>query len=375
MAIGQYLSANSKLNEEMVVAYFALIFLLITDCRQRNSFATFQYEKAFKNFTAGLYQKEPIKFQELGLIAFRDFKSLVLKKLKNENDGLSVFEVEFIRKPAVKEINQEDIDKAINEFNNQLGKLVGIEKVKGEITTLINFAKINLIKKQRGIKVPNVTKHLVFTGNPGTGKTTVARLLSEIYHNLGLLSKGHFVETERSMLVGEYVGHTATKTKKVIESAKGGILFIDEAYSLVPGTNTDFGNEAIETILKLMEDFRDDLIIVVAGYPDKMNNFLDSNPRLNSRFSTKIHFEDYTVSQLSQIFELFAKEYDYKVEKAALLKLSERLQSLTKSQNFGNAREVRNIFDEAIKNQANRLAAQTEIKDADLFVLKEQDIE
>ncbi len=373
LAIGRHLATNDMIYEEMVIAYFALALLLIAEKRKKR-LTTNETEDAFRNFIKGLHSKFPEKFRELSIVAFRDFKSLVLKKLKNEIDGLSVFDVECVRKPKVKEINQVDIDKAIEEFNNQLGQLVGIDKVKVEITTLINFAKINLVKKQRGLKIPKVTNHLVFTGNPGTGKTTVARLLSEIYHKLGLLSKGHFVETERSMLVGEYVGHTAPKTKKVVESAKGGILFIDEAYSLSTDAKSDFGSEAIETILKLMEDFRDDLVVVVAGYPEQMNHFLESNPGLNSRFSTKINFEDYTISQLSQIFELFAKEYDYKVEKAALSKLSEKLKLLKTSKSFGNARDVRNIFDVAIKNQANRLASQREIKDADLSVLKGEDI-
>jgi SpoVK/Ycf46/Vps4 family AAA+-type ATPase len=373
LAIGQYLSSKNGLYQEYVAAYFSLILLLISDKRQKG-LTTNESDNACYQFINSLIKKDSKKFHDLGLIAFRDFKSLVLRKLKNEDDGLSVFDLEFSTKAKVKELNKVDIDNAIEEFNKQLAQLVGIENVKQEITTLINLAKINLIKKQKGIKVPNVTKHLVFTGNPGTGKTTVARLLAEIYHKLGLLSKGQFIETERSQLVGEYVGHTAPKTKKVIESAKGGILFIDEAYSLATERKNDFGNEVIETLLKLMEDYRDDLIVVVAGYPEKMKSFLASNPGLNSRFATKIQFNDYTTPQLIEIFELFAMEYDYQIEKAALKKLTKKLDGIKIQENFGNAREVRNIFDQAIKNQANRLSNKNQIEDKELSILTALDI-
>ena len=209
---------------------------------------------------------------------------------------------------------------------------------------MTNLARVSLIRKSRGIKTPDISMHLVFAGNPGTGKTTVARIIGKIYHALGILSKGHFVEVDRADLVAEYVGQTAPKTKKVIESALGGVLFIDEAYSLAPDDGfKDFGKEAIETLLKEMEDNREDFVVIVAGYNDLMAHFINSNPGLKSRFNKYIYFSDYSGNELHEIFNKFLKENEFDITEAADSAVKNYLSVLANhfDANFGNARDAK----------------------------------
>ncbi len=251
---------------------------------------------------------------------------------------------------------------------DQLQLLIGLSAVKSTVQELVNIAKVSQMQAQAGIKAPQITRHLVFTGNPGTGKTTVARNLGEIYKNLGVLSKGHFVEVDRTGLVGEYLGQTAPKTAKVVESALGGVLFIDEAYSLVPAERSDmYGQEAISTILKMMEDHREDFVVIVAGYKEEMYRFIKSNPGLKSRFSRSIHFEDYSPIELAEIFELRCKQYGYLVSEktlGAVRNLIDRFEHEVGG--LGNGRFVRNIFDRCIANQCNRLSTSTKPSMEDL---------
>lgn len=219
---------------------------------------------------------------------------------------------------------------------------------------------------------------MVFIGNPGTGKTTVARLIGNIYHNIVILSKGHVVEVDRSELIGEYVGHTAVKTQKAIDSAIGGVLFIDEAYSITSsGSPNDFGPEAIAILLKEMEDKRDDLVVIVAGYPKEMEKFINSNPGLKSRFKKTILFEDYDAKELFQIFEKLCEDNGYilseGMDKALLNKFQEEINS--RKTNFANARYVRNVFEKAIENQANRIIQDGEIDSDDLITLSIEDFD
>ena len=216
---------------------------------------------------------------------------------------------------------------------------------------------------------------MVFSGNPGTGKTTVARLMARIYHSLGILSKGQLVEVDRSGLVAGYVGQTAIKTSKVLSSALGGVLFIDEAYALNGRAENDFGQEAIDTILKAMEDHRDDLVVIVAGYDGLMDDFIHSNPGLESRFNRFLHFDDYTVDEMMQIFESQCKKGCYTLDDAARAEVRKFIaESNTNSISFGNARGVRNIFEQILVNQANRLAAMESVGREDLMAITLSDV-
>ncbi|MGG6267662.1 AAA family ATPase [Leptolyngbya sp. AN03gr2] len=240
-----------------------------------------------------------------------------------------------------------------------LQSLTGLNTVKSTVQELVNIAKVSRMQTQAGLKAPSITRHLVFTGNPGTGKTTVARILGEIYKDLGVLSEGHFVEVDRTDLVAEYLGQTAPKTAKVIESALGGVLFIDEAYSLVPAERSDmFGQEAVNTLLKMMEDHREDLVVIVAGYKGEMARFIDSNPGLKSRFARSIHFEDYSPAELVEIFKTRCEQHGYLVSDETLKKVNQLVKKFEgQIGELGNGRFVRNIFDRCIANQCNRLAA------------------
>ena len=243
-----------------------------------------------------------------------------------------------------------------------LDALVGLASVKEEIKTLSNFLKIQQKRKEQGLKASSISYHCVFTGNPGTGKTTVARIVAQIYKDLGILSKGHLVETDRAGLVGEYVGHTAVKTNNIIDSALDGVLFIDEAYSLI-GSGNDFGKEAIATLLKRMEDDRDRLVVILAGYSNEMQDFINTNPGLQSRFNRYIEFPDYSAEELLQIFEKNIRKYDYQLDDEALAAMEVYFQYAVdnKDANFGNGRFVRNVFEKTLERQANRLSTDPDL--------------
>ena len=258
----------------------------------------------------------------------------------------------------------------------ELDDLIGLESVKKEVRSLANFVRLQKQREQQGMKNAKVSYHLVFYGSPGTGKTTVARIVGRIYKDLGVLKRGHTVETDRAGLVGEYVGQSGPKTDTVITKALDGVLFIDEAYSLVPEGNKDYGQEVISTLLKRMEDYRDRLVVIVAGYKDEMQRFIGSNPGLQSRFNRYIDFPDYTAGELVDIFKMYLKKNEYTLAPAAEAFAAEQFQAVIDrgDRNFGNARFARNVFEKSIQAQANRLAGQSNLSKAQLTELTVDDL-
>lgn len=240
----------------------------------------------------------------------------------------------------------------------RLNKLIGLDEIKKEVNKMVSYIKVQKAREELKLQTLGMSLHMVFSGNPGTGKTTVARILAKIFQSLGLLKKGHLVETDRLGLVGQFVGHTAKKTDDVIRKALDGVLFIDEAYALLGGGENDFGQEAIDTLVKRMEDYRERLIVIVAGYPDDMQEFIDSNPGLHSRFNLHLDFEDYHEDELLGIMNILCDKNEYILNQEA----EEQLQQLFRKElnqeeeGFGNGRHVRNLFESAIRNQAVRLS-------------------
>lgn len=260
----------------------------------------------------------------------------------------------------------------------ELDELIGLGSVKTEVRSLANFVKLQKQREAKGLKTAKVSYHLVFYGSPGTGKTTVARIIGRIYKDLGVLKKGHTVETDRGGLVAKYMGQTALKTDTIIQQALDGVLFIDEAYSLVPegGSGSDYGQEAIATLLKRMEDYRDRLVVIIAGYKNEMTRFIDSNPGLQSRFNRYIDFPDYTGGELKDIFKMYMKKNQYTISKETEAFLKERFDYAVahKDRNFGNARYARNVFEKSIQAQANRLASEKNLTESQLTELTIEDL-
>ena len=267
-------------------------------------------------------------------------------------------------------------EESVESILEELNTYIGLSKVKEEVSQLVDLIQMRKKREEKGLKNPQMTYHLCFMGNPGTGKTTVARIIAKLYKALGIVKKGHLVEVSRQDLVGEYVGQTATKAKKVIKKAYDGILFIDEAYSLSNKTGSnDYGKEAIEVLLKEMEDHRDKLVVIVAGYDNLMIEFLSSNPGLESRFNTFIHFEDYSPSELVKIIETISLKNDYVIDEKCKEYLEKSFASVCeeKNEDFANARYARNLFENAVKNQASRVAKLS--SDVEIEKLKELTIE
>ncbi len=302
------------------------------------------------------------------------------KNLRNKVDAQKT-KAENTAKAGAQAMKEEGLDvqpeETFEQLMEELNSLVGLQSVKQDLTNLINLVKIRKLRESRGMKQPDITLHLVFSGNPGTGKTTVARLLAKIYKNLGVVSQGQLIEVDRSNLVAGYIGQTAVQTAEIVESAIGGILFIDEAYTLVKGGDEkDFGQEAIDTLLKMMEDNRDDLIVIVAGYTDKMEEFVNSNPGLKSRFNKYIFFNDYSGKELTKIYNSMAKKQEYVPDKEAAKCIEEYLTKRAKAheENFANAREARNYLERCIERQATRIVEIEDISDDDLKTLRVEDV-
>ncbi len=318
------------------------------------SFSLFTSDEGYKKFMDDRMKKD----------SYNDF--MAERETKKTSSGSS----------SVKKEKQID-EKTLNEYKKELDSLIGLDAVKSEIDDLTNLIRIQRLRKERGYANVETSQHLVFTGNPGTGKTTVARLVGKIYHALGYLSKGHFVEVDRSGLVAGYVGQTAIKTQEVIKSALGGVLFIDEAYALaVENIENDFGKEAIETILKAMEDNRDDFVVIVAGYDELMHKFINSNPGLKSRFNKYIHFPDYTGIELYGIFKSLLDKNEYSIAKNADVAIKSILNQVydSRDNNFGNGRTVRNYFEQLIEAHASRIVKIKNPTETDLILITIDDV-
>ncbi|HPF05442.1 MAG TPA: AAA family ATPase [Spirochaetota bacterium] len=272
---------------------------------------------------------------------------------------------------------EEDEQETIEEVMEAINKLIGMKKVKDEINSYINFIKIRKERENRGLPVTPLSLHAVFYGPPGTGKTTIARLVGRVYKALGLLTRGHLVETDRAGLVAGYVGQTAVKTDELVTSAVDGVLFIDEAYSLIPehGGN-DFGREAVDTILKRMEDLRNRFAVIVGGYPDEMERFINANPGLKSRFSRYFYFDHYNPEELMAIFNIFVSDVKFVLEDDAVKKAQDLFGYFyaRRDRSFGNGRFARNVFEKIVQNQADRLSSLSELNDELLCGVKPEDI-
>ncbi|MGE8034025.1 AAA family ATPase [Lysinibacillus sp. KCTC 33748] len=289
-------------------------------------------------------------------------------------EGKNIYSGEFINDERLR-ITPE-IEREIEKLQKQLDGLVGLPNAKKELHNLINFIKIQSLRVDHGLTSFPITYHLVFSGNPGTGKTTVARIIGQIYKHLGVLSSGHFVETDRAGLVAGYVGQTALKVQEVVNKAKGGVLFIDEAYSLINDRQDAFGKEAIDSLLKAMEDLRDDLVIIVAGYTELMEEFLLANPGFKSRFNHFVQFDNFSTDELYDIFAMLCKNNDYQYEDVFAHHMKEQLHQIPVEfiPNFSNGRYIRNLFEKLVTIQSNRLIQQKDITREALMEFTEKDI-
>lgn len=311
---------------------------------------------------------KPLKKDQLGQVNWQpqqNNKPLVAKDNKREKAQAQTAAADKVNTKAIFE-----------QLIQDLNKLIGLDNVKRFILELYAFLEIQKRRSKENLATEPIVLHMIFKGNPGTGKTTVARIFAKLFKELGILSKGHLVEVERADLVGEYIGHTAQRTREQIRKALGGVLFIDEAYSLARGGEKDFGKEAIDVLVKAMEDHKNNLILILAGYKDEMDLFLKTNPGLRSRIPLQIDFPDYTINELLDIAKVMAEEREYYFSPEAMIELEKilRRKAFLGQCKSGNARLVRNILEKSIRTQASRLITQKDISREDLLILRKEDI-
>ena len=315
------------------------------------------------------------RFSEL-LELFKNNKEVKVCLQKMNNSLIDFYGYATLKEICGNVSDSSDDNKTLHELLEDLNKLVGLEKVKAKVQDLIIFQKVQLMRREKGLHTVKNTLHLAFIGNPGTGKTTVARIVGRIYKQIGLLSKGHFVEVSRTDLIAGYQGQTALKVKKVIEQAKGGVLFIDEAYSITENDHTDsYGRECLTELTKALEDYRDDLVVIVAGYTEPMEKFFESNPGLKSRFNSFIEFEDYISTELYEILMSMCRCNDYLFDENVKDKICLYFEKQVKNKdsNFANGRLVRNLYDDLVMNHARRIININNPKKEDLLTIKTED--
>ncbi|TKJ40934.1 hypothetical protein CEE36_08690 [candidate division TA06 bacterium B3_TA06] len=387
--VSKWQIAPSHLREELATKVIKNLENVFVDIFERNKLSGDQIEQLIvPNFLKNIDKAQGTSFADIAIAALYRAAQVVTKA-----DGTVTEEEEEALKKVWKLLHEEEISESeksieiteeavasqetLDEILAELNELIGMENIKQEVDSLINFLKVQKMRQERGMSKTPISLHAVFCGPPGTGKTTIARLIGKIYRSLGFLTKGHLVETDRSGLVAGYVGQTALKVDEIVSKSLDGVLFIDEAYALKPeGGLNDFGQEAIDILLKRMEDHRDRLVVIVAGYPNEMGRFLEANPGIKSRFNRYFYFDDYEPEELIAIFEKFCKNSNFNITDGAKEKLLSVLEVLhtNRDRTFGNGRLVRNIFEKTMENQANRIAGIAPLTDEILATITGEDI-
>ncbi|WP_436792739.1 AAA family ATPase [Actinospongicola halichondriae] len=352
--------------------------LLSADARDGSDLASLYYDRALAiAFAVASIDQMAAPVELAAIESFRGRILDRISKAKGVDRQQVAHDAGASRADAATEAAEEDERppaRPVDEVLAELDSLIGLDGVKAEVKLVADLTRVQLLRAERGLPVLDQSRHLVFSGNPGTGKTTVARLLAEIYRSLGVVAEGHLVEVDRSGLVAGFVGQTAPKVVAAFDEADEGVLLIDEAYSLVRGSESDFGREAIDTIVKLVEDRRDRIVVIMAGYPDEMEQLVSANPGLRSRFPKTIHFPDYSSEELIEIFQMRCDKGGYRPDDEALEAVRAHLDAVARDKGFGNGRVARNIFEAAVARQASRIVEITDPSDVELTTLERDDI-